>query len=281
MKPLIPCAAMTCLLGTLACSGESPVGPSVNERPLHARGAPLTVMSQNMYVGADLDALIGALLGGGDPGLALTLAVGELLANNLELRIAGMADQILLQRPQVIALQEVSAIRVELPVPPFPFPTPVSIAQDFLAQLLEALAARGLHYQVAAANENFTIDLTAVFGVPVRLTDREVLLVSPDIQVRSASNGTFPCPLCMPLGLFTIQRGWVRADIRVASKDMTIVATHPESGTGDAVTQLRTAQIGALIDMLASAGDPVVLLGDLNDRPRQPDVRRAAAGGVS
>jgi endonuclease/exonuclease/phosphatase family metal-dependent hydrolase len=265
MKPIR--RALAGLALAVACTDQAPLptDPSV------AAGAgpaatPVTVMTQNMYVGTDVDAVIRALLGGGDPTLALLQAVNTLLANDLDTRLAAMADNIARHRPQVVALQEAS--RIELGIPSPPFPTPIWLSQDFVAQLLAALAARGLEYEVAAANQNFAIDLTPIFGVLVRLTDLEVLLVDHRVEVLATSHDSYSCPpLCVPLGFTTIVRGWARVDARIAGRPITFVGTHLESGSDPLTVALRAAQAQELAGTLSGVTNPVVLMGDLNDVP--------------
>ena len=268
MKPLRRALAGLALAAACTDQAPLPTDPSLAAGTTPA-ATPVTVMTQNMYVGADLDAVIRALLGGGDPIPALVQAVNTLLANDLDTRVAAMADNIARQRPQVVALQEVSGIVLELPSPPFP--SPISVSQDFTVQLLAALAARGLEYEVAAANLNFTIDLTPLVGVPIRLTDQEVLLVDRRVEVLASSHAVFSCPpLCIPLSFGTIRRGWVRLDARIAGRAMTFVGTHLESGSDPLTSALRAAQAQVLAGMFSGVANPVVLMGDLNDVPGSP-----------
>jgi endonuclease/exonuclease/phosphatase family metal-dependent hydrolase len=228
-------------------------------------------------VGAHLDAVITALLAGGDPTLALALAVGEILGNDLDGRVQAMAANIAWHRPQVVGLQEVSNIVVELPSPPFP--TPVSISQDFLTRLVAALGARGLDYVIAAVNTNFTFDLTTLFGAPARLTDQDVLLVDRSVTLQATSNGSFPCPLCLPLGFLTIERGWARADAWIAGREVTFIVTHLESGARPEIAALRAAQAQVLAAMIDGIGHQVILMGDLNDQPGSAMSQVFAAAG--
>lgn len=262
----------------VAACADAPTAPGlVGTAGDPGAAVPISVMTQNMYVGADLDAVIAALLGGGDPTFALAVAVGEILGNDLDARIQGIAASIARHRPQVVGLQEVSEILVEVPAPPFP--TPVSISQNFLARLVAALGARGLDYVVAAANTSFELDLTPLFGVPARLTDSDVLLVDRRVTLQDASNGSFPCPLCLPLGLFTIERGWARVDARMAGKDVTFLVTHLESGARPEIATLRAGQAQALAGMVAGIGHTVILMGDLNDQPGSMMSQVFAAAG--
>jgi endonuclease/exonuclease/phosphatase family metal-dependent hydrolase len=253
----------TALLLLAACSDNltAPSEPGLELRPGGFPAGPVVVMTRNMYVGADLDAVIGALVSPDpeDDQAALVTAIQTLLANDLVTRANALADEIARYRPHVVGLQEVSTIDITIP------PMDLDIHQDFLATLLGALQLRGLRYQVGASNLNFS--LTGILGLPVALQDFDVLLVDSRVKVLEASNAVFSCPpLCLPLGFGTIQRGWTRVDAQVAGRPITFVSTHPESGDQSPVPLVRAGQMAELMGLLGAAG-PVILMGDLNDVP--------------
>lgn len=246
---------------TLAACSDTVTGPDAEARKGGFPAGPVVVMTRNMYVGADLDAVIAALVSPDpeDDQPALATAIQTLLANDLTTRANALADEIARYRPHVVGLQEVSTIDITIP------PMSLDLHQDFLATLLGALNLRGLSYRVGAANLNFR--LTGILGMPVNLQDSDVLLVDDRVEVLSGSGAVFSCgQLCLPLGFGTIQRGWVRVDARVAGRPVTFVSTHPESGDQSPIPLIRAGQIAELAGLLGSTA-PVVLMGDLNDVP--------------
>ena len=97
-----------------ACSDEptsptGPFGPDAEAEPEAPSGrfAELTVMTQNMYVGADVDAVIAALATS-DPAeaqAALVSAIATLQETDFPARAAAIADAVAEARPNVVGLQ--------------------------------------------------------------------------------------------------------------------------------------------------------------------------------
>jgi endonuclease/exonuclease/phosphatase family metal-dependent hydrolase len=134
----------------------------------------LKVQTQNLYIGADLTPLITAT--SGEQLLAAAEdTLTQIALNNFVLRAQRLATEIALTQPHLIGLQEVLDFTLdgEHPRPPF---------VDYLDTLLNALAARGQSYVVAATvvNLNITIPLDVDGdGVDdtVGVLDRDVILV--------------------------------------------------------------------------------------------------------
>lgn len=264
MKPrMIYLSLALCLAGLPACQ-DDPTGPQ--DPSLRSDGPPVVVMTRNLYVGADLDAVIGALLSP-DPDddlAALGQAIATMQATDFGARAAAIVAEIARHRPAAIGLQEVSTIEI---------PTAQGmLVIDFLPILQAMIAAAGFDYTVAAEVTN--IDLTLPFGA--RLVDKDVLLIAGGAQILSASSGNYTTDL--PLGFVTIKRGWVRADLRIAGKTMSLVSTHLESGQGGAGL-IRQAQAAELVGLLPS-GNAVILMGDLNDVPGSPMHGILSSGGM-
>ncbi|HEX9892725.1 MAG TPA: endonuclease/exonuclease/phosphatase family protein [Gemmatimonadales bacterium] len=223
----------------------------------------IVVMTRNMYLGADVDRVIAALSGSSeeDPQAALEAVLQEFIATDPPTRLNALAGEIARFRPHVVGLQEVSGLSVNLPpefgVPPF--------QTDFLAGLMQALAARGLSYQVIT-NQNFRFSL---FGGAIVLQDSDALLIDSRLPILSSAGATFSCgQLCIPLpGLGTLKRGWVRARTQFSGRTVTFVSTHPESGEEPRIAQLRAGQMQELMGLLQTVEEPIVLMGDLNDTP--------------
>src|SRR5712691_9631103 len=119
----------------------------------------ITVMTLNVYIGANVDRLLAVQ----DPAELPPLVAEvfqELLATNFPERAAAIADAIARVRPQLIGLQEISTIRFWSSGEAVDRDTPSveTMRLDYLDLLLAALAIRGLDYRVAGCIQN--IDLT-------------------------------------------------------------------------------------------------------------------------
>jgi hypothetical protein len=259
-----------------ACSSadSGPTAPPMEARASADGGAGrVTVTTQNLYPGANLDLVIAALVSP-DPSddlPALGFALQTFQETDYPLRAAAIADRVARERPHAIGLQEVFTFDLDVN-----FGTPVQIFLPFLPVLQNELALRGLHYIVAAENLNYT--LSPFPGIT--LSDEEVLLVDADrVTVESGSGHTFTANL-PPFGSLQIKRGWVMATVWVDGRHISLASAHPESGYSPGLDLLRAAQIGELVASLP-AGLPTILMGDLNDLPGTPMYEVIAGAGFS
>jgi len=234
-------------------------------------------MTRNMYIGADVDRVIGALATPDptDDLPALLGAIAVVQATDFPARAAAIAGEIARYRPHVVGLQEVSRLDVDLN--PLGIPSPV-IHQDFLATLQTLLAARGLEYQVAASVQN-----TTAAPLPgVSLVDYDVLLVDARRvrvnAVLAAQNFQHNIGPVAP-GV-TIVRGYVAASVRAGERDYVVLDTHLESGRAPGLDLLRAAQATEIATVLGAA-NPAILLGDFNDDPGSPMWQVLAGAGFS
>lgn len=267
--------ALAAVLAFTACKENMPFAPSsdggnwMSEQRVGAPAGEITVMSQNLYVGADVDLVIRAL-GTPDPAddfPALLFAIETVGKTAAPARIEAIADEIARARPHAVGLQEVSEINIDLR----PLGVPAFVSQDFLAMLRDALARRGLNYTVAATSDN--IDVSLVSGL-VRLKDHDALLVDADrVTVSAASGQAFAVNLGPVAPGISLIRGWVWARTSVNGRAYTFATAHTEANLAGAppglVEQIRAAQVGEMVATLA-ADERVVLIGDLNDRPGSP-----------
>jgi hypothetical protein len=276
MRPIRPLLAATALLLAAACTedaNDSPFGPS--EEPEAAGGGigGLTVLTRNLYVGADADAVIAALASP-DPAddiPAVLTAAGTLGRTDYGRRAAAFADEIARARPHVVGLQEVSAIDLVIP------PLGIDIQLDFLPVLQRELAARGLGYEVAARVGNF--EATPFPGV--RLADDDVLLVDRDrVTVHGTTARRFSANVGEVAPGVVLTRGWVSAAVTIGGRAYTIASTHLESGSVAGLDQLRALQAAELAEALSGASAAIVM-GDLNDVPGSPMHRVLAGAGFT
>jgi hypothetical protein len=157
MWTLARAGACAGLLLIAACAeATDPTAPSATAlraaEEAGGRGA-VTVYTQNLFVGADVDAVVNALASG-DPNAALAAlaqAVATLDTTDFAARAGAIADEIARTRPHLVGFQEGSKIDIDLS----PLGVPLSAHEDFLATLRAALDARGLdHYVLADSQAN-------------------------------------------------------------------------------------------------------------------------------
>jgi len=269
----ITLASLAASLVLAACTDASTgvVGtPSLSE----AGGtAQVRVMSQNLYVGADVDAVIAALMSPdpNDDMQELSNAIQTLVKTDFPARAGAIADEIALKRPHVVGVNELSEIHINLEAVGGPV-----LDLVFLPILQAQLAARGLHYEVAATIKN--IDATPVPGI--QLVDYDAILVNTDlasVDVTYAQNFTYNLGVIAP-GV-ELKRGFVEVGATIEGTTYWFVATHPEPDLGGYdLSGLRAAQIHELTVVLGDS-NPAFVMGDLNDRPGSPEYQVLQAAG--
>jgi endonuclease/exonuclease/phosphatase family metal-dependent hydrolase len=254
------CLLSAVLLAAGCSDSPSEPNPALSADELEGGAGKVGVVTRNLYVGTDVDAVIAALrtTDPADDLPALMQAIETLGRTNFPARAAAIADEIAKARPHAIGLQEVSQIDLVLP------PLGVEIHQDFLPSLLAELQNRGLQqYEVAAQVKN--IEATPFPGVS--LVDFDVLLVDTrQVKVRAATAENFTANLGEVAPGVVLKRGWVAAEVTVRGTELTVASTHLESGNVPGFDQLRAGQMQELVASLDPA-NPAVLLGDLNDFP--------------
>ena len=274
MKPQRLLAGLAVVLVFAACK-DSPLeikagsGSGLSEQRVSAQSADITVMSQNLYVGADVDLVIRALAtpDPDDDFPALLFAIETLGKTAFPARAEAIADAIARGRPHAVGLQEVSVINIDLR----PLGVPVFVSQDFLALVQDALTRRGLHYAVAGTSNNINVSLV---GGLVSLVDHDALLIDTDrVTLNAASGQSFSVNLGPVAPGISLIRGWVWAQTTVNGTAYTFATAHTEANLAGAppglLETIRAAQVGEMVATLASS-ERVVIVGDLNDQPGSP-----------
>jgi endonuclease/exonuclease/phosphatase family metal-dependent hydrolase len=256
--------ALLLVLGSGACTdATAPTrltrAPSASQSAVGDHPEPITVISRNMYIGADVDLVISALISPNpaDDLPALLESIRVLQRTDFPARVNALADEIAHARPQVVGLQEVEDVSIDLRG--IGFPTQIEL--HFLPMLEAALAERGLNYVVAAQVLN-TIDAPfpglTVIDNEVMLVDADRVTVGPNVIARSfAANIGQVAP-----GIF-LRRGWVQVDANIEGVPVTIASTHTEPF---GPPQLRAAQVQQLIGSIGNARR-AIMIGDFNDDP--------------
>ena len=232
----------------------------------HARRTPLTlrVMTRNLYLGANLDAIVKAK---SLPEALNAVAAGwaQAQANDFPTRARAIAREIAGAKPDFVGFQEAVLYRTQSP-PDFTATPATSVVLDYASELRKALAARHLRYRFLAVAPWTDAELPA--GSPatmdIRLTVRDALLVRIDRRLRIRRVHKVQYATTTPLfgGLVTAKRGYIYADATMGGRTFRVATTHLESfDNGSQVAQGQ--ELGAAL----SVGKlPTVLLGDLNSR---------------
>ncbi len=267
MKRLIALAALVVLGMPPAALAQQAV-PFAGDRVVR-------IMTRNVYHGVNAElAAAGAATSFADF-LSKTAAVYQgYHARNFPERAAALAAEIDATRPELVGLQEAVLVRTQFPADG-PRTPATTVDLDFVQILLDALAARGLHYEVAAQAVGWDIEVPTALGFDLRHTDREVILAradlsTADLKVSNAQGGNFTANCGIPtrlLGNLTIRRSWVAVDVKVRGKQFRLISTHLD---GDCFFNppftpvYQRAQVAELLAGPAVTDLPLVLIGDLN-----------------
>jgi endonuclease/exonuclease/phosphatase family metal-dependent hydrolase len=281
----------TALLAMPAAAAAKP--DAGTEHP--GRGGPkVTVMTRNLFLGADL----GPALGAGSIPEAIDGAGeiwNEFQSTNFPERAVPLAREIERAKPDLVGLQEVALWRQQIPsdggappLSPLPGATPATtVIQDFLAILLSHLK----HYEVVVTQDEFAGELPvdvdgsdatgtgplAAFGADfdASLTMRDVILVRKGSKVKlgATAQSHYVRRFEPNIGgiVIPVDRGWVSVEAKVGAFDFRFVNTHLEA-FGDPT--IREAQARELIAGPLSTSKQVILVGDLNsgvERHNEPE----------
>ncbi len=232
----------------------------------------VTVMTQNVYNGVD-DKLDAVATANSFPDLLQKVAAvyQGYFARNFPERAAAFAAEIEAKRPDLIGLQEAILLRTQSP-PDGPATPATTVVLDYVQILLNALAARGLHYEVVVQSPNFDGELPSALGFDVRHTDREVILAradlkTSDLKLSNAQAGNFVTNCTIPnpiVGPTTIRRGWVAVDVKIRGKSFRLISTHLDFACLPFTSAIQQAQAAEVLSGPAATRLPVVLVGDFN-----------------
>jgi endonuclease/exonuclease/phosphatase family metal-dependent hydrolase len=232
------------------------------------RDRELTVMTQNIYQGTELENSIAAKT----PQEFVAGATQDFLMmrqTDFSARAGAMVKGIAASEPDLIGLQEVALWRSGPHTAPA---TPAArVEQDFLQILLDTLAAHGLHYSTVSTVNNFDVQgpalLSAAGLTDVRLTDRDVILARTDgsgaeLKPSNSQAANYATNLVLPTvaGPITVLEGWASIDVKYRGQTIRFITTHLDAN----VPQIRLAQANELLSGPANTDLPVIVAGDMN-----------------
>lgn len=288
-KPAILLAAVAMLALAIPAVADAKKGKK--------KGGPkVTVMTRNVYLGADLTPAIEAENLGAAIGAAGEIAA-ELDSTKFPERAVLIANEIKKSKADLVGLQEVAKWTDQTPSdggsPPIsPIGDPATdIRYDFLALLEQELANVGAKYKVIGIQEEFEAELPAnTDGNPtngllgadedIRLQMRDVILAKKGSKVDTGKveQGNYTTRFETEVGGLPVvaDRGWLSVEATVGgggkgkgasaskkggSSKFRFINTHLEA-FGDPT--IREAQAKELIAGPAKTNKQVVLVGDLN-----------------
>lgn len=280
-------AAAVALGAQLCFAALLAVGPATAAEPTAAEptAAELTVMSRNLYLGADVAVALTALP---DVAAAAQAMWDQVAQTDFSRRAPALAGEVVAADPAVVGLQEATVWECldqsGTAVPVF----------DFTAQFLDALRRAGADYVVAAAGGASAV--SPGFGIapisggsvvtdPVNLpplvgatsaacgfTVSDVLLVRADQadQVTAVGHTTYAERVALVPGVVEIQRGYTWADLTAGATSVRVVTTHLEASLSAESGPAAATQARQLVADLSTVAGPLVVLGDFNSDPRDP-----------
>ncbi len=264
------------LFGCSDQTGSTPTSASNVVIPGEESGSRVVVMTQNLYVGADVDKIIIALAtpDPNDDVPTLLAQIGVLQSTDFPTRAAAIAKRVAELRPHVIGLQEVSKIDIDLSQ----LGVPAVYHVNFLETIMRALKARGLNYVVAAKVQNIVASPfpgISLVDYDVMLVDSRRVTTSGPVERNFAYNAGVVAP-----GVNLI-RGFVTVKAVIDGRQYRIASTHPESDLGgNNFGMLRAAQVTELV---AAMGDAprAIMMGDFNDFENSPMWQVVMQGGFA
>jgi Endonuclease/Exonuclease/phosphatase family len=232
----------------------------------------ITVMTQNVYNGVDTElSAVAAATSFPDMLQKVAAVYNAYFLRNFPERAAALAAEIKAARPDLIGLQEAVLVRTQSP-PDGPATPATNVALDYVEILLDALAARGLRYEVVVQSPNFDVELPSALGFDVRHTDREVILAradlkTSDLKLSNAQGGNFGANCTIPtttVGQITFRRGWAAIDGKIRGKSFRLISTHLDRACLPFTSAIQQAQAAEVLGGPAATELPVVLVGDFN-----------------
>lgn len=287
------------ILGLVAAMATVPAVGVVAVGPAEAGGKPgkpVTVMSRNVYLGANINRPINAALEAQEKGQTpqeVLVALGNAThvtraivdQTRFPVRARLLAREIDRSKPDLIGLQEVAMWRSgPLQLDQVGTPNATTIDYDFLTILLDALAARGEKYIPVSIGDRADVEAPSFTGSPfdgsigddardVRMTMRDVVLmrVKDGLSATGTGGSVFAHNLTVDIlgNALSFDRGYQWVDVRAGATRFRFINTHLESFSSD----LALAQAQELLTDAAPAGRSTVFVCDCNSDPLNDSVK--------
>jgi hypothetical protein len=245
-------------------------------------GRTVTVMTQNLYQGTEFRNIQGLI--GANPTFEAALAAttadyATYQATRFKDRAAQMAAEIAQNRPALVGLQEVATWHRGAFDQAHPFALPSPVSEDFVQELVAALAADGMRYApVSRHDNNFTLAfpiLTSSGLVAVGMVESGVILARTDLppgqlKLSNSMSGTYNARLPLvanpldpdPPHGFQFTNSWQSIDVKLRGKRFRFITTHLDALAPEGVISGPQAQ--ELLGGPANTSLPVIVTGDMN-----------------
>ena len=262
------------------------------------RAKAITVMSRNIYLGADTNRPVAAaqqaLASCQDPEtcpqevlFALAGATHQTRQivdqTNFPARATLLADEIARTQPDLIGLQEVALWRsgpIELAEENILRPNATQVDYDFLKLLLKALRAEGVRYKIAEEGLRADVEAPSFSESPfeegaqdVRMTMRDVILVRADsaFEVTGTGDEIYDQNLVVDLSgkQMSFDRGYNWVNVRSGDKRLRFVNSHFEAFSSD----IAHAQAQQLLAEAVAPKRTTIFVCDCNSDPLNDNVK--------
>ncbi len=272
-RRVVPLAA-SCLLVALLGPTAAVAGAKATPKP------DVSVMSRNLYLGADIIKLVSApdVAGEKVQVAALHRTVDQ---TNFPRRAKALAREIAATKPDVVGLQEVA--RYYRSADATPGQAATRPLYDWLTLLQRQLKAQRQSYKVAAEQTELDITVPSAEGYGLRLKLGNAVLVRTGKHARISGvkklSGLFKDQLQvgLPSGKVELHRGYAGIDGRVAGRKFRFLDPHAEAYSPAAAKgQFQQLMKGAA----KSRSLPTIIAGDFNSDPAdaEPNAYRAIIG---
>jgi endonuclease/exonuclease/phosphatase (EEP) superfamily protein YafD len=228
--------------------------------------ADVTVMTRNLYLGADIISLATAS-DRNDFEQKATALFQTVQRTDFASRAALIADEIKRTKPDLIGLQEVALWRRGADGVKDGSTTPATtVVYDWLELLDAELDKRKLNYRIVKVQDEFDFEGPSSLGHDIRFTQRDAILVRVDrkVKVKNSRGGNFKASFSVPLASIgqnaDVKRGYVSTDATVNGAKFRFVNSHLEAYS----EEMGLKQAMELTSGPAKFRGQVVLVGDMN-----------------
>ena len=254
--------------------------------PAQAADAPITVMSRNLYLGADVGVALDLIP---DFSAAAQFMWSQVAATDFGKRAPVLAREVIENSADVVGLQEATNWYCKKN-----FFSKKVIVFNFTEEFLAATKAAGHEYVLASKNGvdalNIGYSIPAIpyltmvedpktfqplFGSDKAACGFEIgdaLVVKKELaeKVLQVGNTEYETSYSIVPKIMTIYRGYTWADINFNGSKVRVITTHLESLWDSNKVPNAALQAQQLVDDLAKSSMPVIVIGDFNSDPRDP-----------
>jgi endonuclease/exonuclease/phosphatase family metal-dependent hydrolase len=231
----------------------------------------VTVMSRNLYLGADIIKLASATSLDDEMAKAAALHK-DVDQTNFPVRAKAIAAEIKKQKPDIVGLQEVARFYKGADGVHDSTTNADVVLYDWLKILQTEIKKAGLSYKVVSDQTELDVEVPSAEGYDLRLKlGNAVLLKSgkgTTVKFKKAVSGTFKSQLSVPLKDQTVklQRGYAGMDGVVGGKKFRFIDPHAEAYSDDAAK-------GQFEELLKTGAKnkkvTTIMAGDFNSDPTQ------------